>query len=116
MSTASLPHAVFLHRGNRPLAVLELLAVYNPQLALKRIRHCTHDIHSRVQIYVAPEQWSFPLRLPSAFFGIFRSISIQAGERYPWSADFDHRVLTVNTSKGCDSQHVLPPVSVSFAK
>jgi Domain of unknown function (DUF4336) len=57
-------------------------------------------VHVCVQIYVAPEQWSFPLRLPSAFFGIFNSTSVRECERYPWSADFDHRVLTVNTSKG----------------
>jgi Domain of unknown function (DUF4336) len=64
-------------------------------------------VHLPVQIFLAPEQWSFPLRLPSAFFGIFNSVSIQPGERYPWSADFDHRVLTVNTSKGCCSTHIL---------
>lgn len=52
------------------------------------------------QVYVAPEQWSFPLRLPLPFFGIFGATSIQAGETYPWSDDFDHRVLTVNISKG----------------
>lgn len=49
---------------------------------------------------MAPEQWSFPLRLPSAFFGIFRATSMQPGERYPWSDDFDHRILTINISKG----------------
>jgi len=51
-------------------------------------------------VYVAPEQWSFPLRLPSAFFGIFRATSMQPGERYPWSDEFDHRILTINISKG----------------
>lgn len=69
--------------------------------ALSLASSCAAIVHVCVQIYVAPEQWSFPLRLPSAFFGIFNSTSIRDGERYPWSADFDHRVLTVNTSKGC---------------
>lgn len=54
----------------------------------------------KAQVYVAPEQWSFPLRLPLPFFGIFGATSIQAGEAYAWSDDFDHRVLTVNISKG----------------
>lgn len=49
---------------------------------------------------MAPEQWSFPLRLPLSFFGINRSVAIRAGETYPWSRDLDHRVLTVNISKG----------------
>ena len=82
------------------MAAFELLAVHNSQLVLECTSLCNFGVHVHVQIYVAPEQWSFPLRLPSAFFGIFNSTSIRDGERYPWSADFDHRVLTVNTSKG----------------
>lgn len=52
------------------------------------------------QVYVAPGQWSFPLRLPLPLLGINRSIDIVEGETYPWSADLDHRVLSINISKG----------------
>lgn len=53
-----------------------------------------------LQVYVAPEQWSFPVSLPLPFLGIFSSIAIRPGGTYPWSAEFDHRVLTVKTSEG----------------
>ena len=33
------------------------------------------------------------------------SSAVRAGERYPWSADFDHRVLTINISKGSAFGH-----------
>lgn len=55
---------------------------------------------SKAQVYVAPDQWSFPLWLPLPLLGINNSIDIVEGETYPWSADLDHRVLSVNISKG----------------
>lgn len=55
------------------------------------------------QVYVAPDQWSFPLRLPLPLLGINNSIDIVEGVTYPWSADLDHRVLSINISKGAAS-------------
>jgi hypothetical protein len=45
-------------------------------------------------VYVAPQQWSFPLNLPVQFFGIFPKGTIRHDDNdTPWAADFEQKVL-----------------------
>jgi hypothetical protein len=45
-------------------------------------------------VYVAPQQWSFPLDLPVQFFGIFPKGVLRNDDLdTPWAVDFDQKVL-----------------------
>ncbi|GAY52772.1 Lysine-tRNA ligase [Citrus sinensis] len=49
----------------------------------------------RAQIWVAPRQWSWPLNLPLAFFGIFRAKTlIDEDLSTPWADEIEQKVLS----------------------
>ncbi|KAB1211490.1 hypothetical protein CJ030_MR6G013232 [Morella rubra] len=49
----------------------------------------------RAQIWVAPRQWSWPLNLPLAFFGIFRAKTLEDENlSTPWSGEIEHKILS----------------------
>jgi len=46
------------------------------------------------QVYTVPQQWSFPLDLPTAFYGIFAAGEIRDRDtEAPWAAEIDQRLL-----------------------
>eukprot|EP00418_Pyrodinium_bahamense_P088336 CAMPEP_0179040536 /NCGR_PEP_ID=MMETSP0796-20121207/15696_1 /TAXON_ID=73915 /ORGANISM="Pyrodinium bahamense, Strain pbaha01" /LENGTH=473 /DNA_ID=CAMNT_0020736881 /DNA_START=254 /DNA_END=1674 /DNA_ORIENTATION=+ len=46
------------------------------------------------KVFVVPQQWSWPVDLPSAFFGIFATGDLKdRDEETPWAAEIEQRVL-----------------------
>lgn len=49
----------------------------------------------RAQVWVAPRQWSWPLNLPLAFFGIFRAKTLQDEDfTTPWADEIEQKILS----------------------
>lgn len=46
------------------------------------------------QVYVNPFQWSFPLNLPSQFYGIFPAGELSSdNESFPWADEIEQKLL-----------------------
>lgn len=53
------------------------------------------------KVYVAPQQWSWPIDLPTALFGIFSAGELKdRDEDAPWAAEIDQRVFNPPTRLG----------------
>lgn len=49
----------------------------------------------RARVWVAPRQWSWPLNLPLAFFGIFRAKILKDEDlSTPWADEIEHKILS----------------------
>eukprot|EP00180_Rhodochaete_pulchella_P002565 Plantae.Rhodophyta-Rhodochaete_pulchella.ctg3931.p1 GENE.Plantae.Rhodophyta-Rhodochaete_pulchella.ctg3931~~Plantae.Rhodophyta-Rhodochaete_pulchella.ctg3931.p1 ORF type:complete len:424 (-),score=36.67 Plantae.Rhodophyta-Rhodochaete_pulchella.ctg3931:1717-2940(-) len=61
------------------------------------------------QLFVAPELWSWPIRLPNQFFGIFRAKELsQDSSNHPWHPEIDTALL------GPVSLGIFPYVEAAF--
>lgn len=49
----------------------------------------------RAKVYVAPNQWSWPINLPLQFFGIFpnRILNKSENDKMPWSDEIDFKIF-----------------------
>jgi hypothetical protein len=48
----------------------------------------------KAQVWVTPQQWSWPINLPVQFYGIFPTGELSTGDAdAPWDADFDIKVF-----------------------
>lgn len=53
------------------------------------------------KVYLTPQQWSWPLDLPSALYGIFASGDLKDGDtETPWASEIEQRVLDPETRLG----------------
>lgn len=49
----------------------------------------------QAQVWVAPRQWSWPLNLPLAFFGIFRAKTLKDEDSSaPWADEIEQKILS----------------------
>lgn len=53
------------------------------------------------KVYLTPQQWSWPIDLPSALYGIFAAGELKDGDaEIPWAAEIDQRLLSPSTRLG----------------